>query len=111
MGERDKTFADEVRKCLKKLPPHRIGRNGQLLEWFEEYEEAEPGHRHISHLYALHPAFQIRAGQKDACQRALVGGCQDNPGKQAEKRRRSYGLEPGLDYEFLCKADGWTGLL
>ena len=72
LGERDKTFADEVRKCLKKLPPHRIGRNGQLLEWFEEYEEAEPGHRHISHLYALHPAFQIRAGQKDACQRALV---------------------------------------
>lgn len=32
-----------------------IGKHGQLQEWMEDYEEAEPGHRHISHLFALHP--------------------------------------------------------
>ena len=43
-----------------RLPPHRIGKYGQLQEWPEEFEEAEPGHRHMSHLFALHPGTQIR---------------------------------------------------
>jgi alpha-L-fucosidase 2 len=37
----------------------QIGRDGRLLEWSEEYAEPEPGHRHISHLFALHPSDQI----------------------------------------------------
>ena len=37
------------------FPPLRIGRHGQLQEWLEDYEDALPGHRHISHLFALHP--------------------------------------------------------
>lgn len=42
-----------------RLPPFRIGRFGQLQEWMEDYDEAQPGHRHISHLFALHPGNQI----------------------------------------------------
>jgi len=42
-----------------KLPRTQIGKHGQLLEWLEDYEEAEPGHRHISHLFALYPGKQI----------------------------------------------------
>lgn len=42
-----------------RLPKDKIGSKGQLLEWMEEYEEEEPGHRHISHLFALHPGSQI----------------------------------------------------
>src|SRR5690606_10768856 len=42
-----------------RLPQDAIGSEGQLLEWLEEYEEEEPGHRHISHLFALHPGSQI----------------------------------------------------
>ena len=45
--------------ALAKLPPMRIGSKGQLLEWQEEYEEPEPGHRHISHLFGLFPGIQI----------------------------------------------------
>lgn len=41
------------------LPQPKVGRFGQLQEWMEDYEEVEPGHRHISHLYALHPGIQI----------------------------------------------------
>ncbi len=42
-----------------RLVPTQIGSKGQILEWDKEYEEAEPGHRHISHLYGLHPSCQI----------------------------------------------------
>jgi len=44
---------------LEKLPPLQIGKYGQLQEWLEDYEEAEPGHRHISHLFALFPGDGI----------------------------------------------------
>lgn len=37
----------------------KIGSDGRLMEWTEEFEETEPGHRHISHLYGLHPGNQI----------------------------------------------------
>jgi alpha-L-fucosidase 2 len=37
----------------------KIGKHGQLQEWLEDYDEPQPGHRHISHLFALHPDNQI----------------------------------------------------
>lgn len=42
-----------------RLPPLKIGSDGRLLEWDREFEEVEPGHRHLSHLYALYPGDQI----------------------------------------------------
>lgn len=42
-----------------RLAPTRIGGDGRIMEWLEEYEECEPGHRHISHLYGLYPSRQI----------------------------------------------------
>ena len=41
---------------LGKLPPLKIGKYGQIQEWAEDYDEVEAGHRHVSHLFALHPA-------------------------------------------------------
>jgi alpha-L-fucosidase 2 len=41
------------------LPPFKIGRYGQIQEWLEDYEEQDPGHRHISQLFALTPGTQI----------------------------------------------------
>ena len=49
----------KIKDALKKIPPVKIGSQGQILEWIEEYDEAEPGHRHISHLYGLFPSSQI----------------------------------------------------
>ncbi len=57
--ECDMDFAGELKNILNKLLPYRIGSEGQILEWYEEYEEAEPGHRHISHLYGMHPGNEI----------------------------------------------------
>jgi len=55
----DAAFRAELNKALEQLPPLKIGKHGQLQEWQEDYGEAEPGHRHISHLFALHPANLI----------------------------------------------------
>jgi len=55
----DEAFRARLGKALAKLPPLAIGRHGQLQEWLEDYDDADPGHRHISHLFALHPGDQI----------------------------------------------------
>lgn len=57
--ERDADFGAELAAVQRKLPPMQIGRSGQLQEWLVDYEEVEPGHRHISHLFALHPGSTI----------------------------------------------------
>jgi alpha-L-fucosidase 2 len=48
-----------LREQLEKLPQPSVGQYGQIMEWAEDYEETEPGHRHISQLFALHPAHRI----------------------------------------------------
>lgn len=55
----DSEFADNLNKMIDKLPKPSIGKYGQIQEWAEDYEEVEPGHRHISHLFALYPSNQI----------------------------------------------------
>ncbi|MEP3837678.1 MAG: glycoside hydrolase N-terminal domain-containing protein [Algibacter sp.] len=55
----DQDFSHILESKIKQMPPLKIGSDGRLLEWVEELEEAEPGHRHISHLYGLHPSNQI----------------------------------------------------
>ncbi len=59
LGE-DTQFAAKCRETLIQLTPLRIGKYGQIMEWSEDFDEAEPGHRHISHLYGLYPAAEIR---------------------------------------------------
>ncbi len=58
LGE-DPAFQKQVADALSKLPPFKFGKLGQLQEWQYDYEESEPGHRHISHLWALFPGTQI----------------------------------------------------
>jgi len=55
----DKALRKRMEKTLENLTPIKIGSDGRLMEWSEEFEEPEPGHRHISHLYGLHPGNQI----------------------------------------------------
>ncbi len=61
--------ADEEKRekwadMLKKLSKLQIGSDGRLLEWGQEFTENEPGHRHFSHLYGLHPGTLFRPGDK-----------------------------------------------
>lgn len=49
----------QIKEAMEKLVPIQIGKQGNIMEWAQDYDELEPGHRHISHLYALHPSSQI----------------------------------------------------
>jgi alpha-L-fucosidase 2 len=55
----DTAFIAELEHARDRLAPPQIGKHGQLQEWIEDFDEPEPGHRHMSHLYALHPGEQI----------------------------------------------------
>lgn len=73
LQEKDTDFVEKVRDYRKKIAPIRIGKHGQIMEWQKDYDEAEPGHRHISHLWALHPAHQItRDATPELCEAAEV---------------------------------------
>jgi alpha-L-fucosidase 2 len=63
----------EISERLERLTPFKIGSKGQLLEWHEEFEENEPGHRHISHLYGLFPSELFGDDEKliRACRTSL----------------------------------------
>ncbi|MCK4751276.1 MAG: glycoside hydrolase family 95 protein [Bacteroidales bacterium] len=71
----DKDFMYKVTKAKSRLAGPQIGSDGRLMEWSEEFAEANPGHRHISHLYALHPGVQINTLQTpewaDAAKKSL----------------------------------------
>lgn len=56
---RDNDLTREIAALRARLRPTRIGPDGRLLEWRHPYGEAEPGHRHISHLYGLYPGQEI----------------------------------------------------
>ncbi len=58
LGE-DAEFGERLRRALDRLPPYQVGKHGQLQEWVVDFDEAEPGHRHMSHLFALHPGHSI----------------------------------------------------
>ncbi len=57
LGEKD--LVEETKELLSKLPKPQIGKYGQLMEWTKDYEEVDPGHRHISHLFAIYPGSMI----------------------------------------------------
>jgi alpha-L-fucosidase 2 len=55
----DEPLRAEIQKAMSRLPETKIGKHGQIMEWLEDYDEPEPGHRHISQCYGLHPSDQI----------------------------------------------------
>jgi alpha-L-fucosidase 2 len=50
---------ERIKAALPKLPTIQIGSDGRIMEWEKDYKEVEPGHRHMSHLFALYPSSQI----------------------------------------------------
>lgn len=71
--QKEDVLLEEIRKKRARLRPVSIGSQGQILEWDKEYPEAEPGHRHLSHLYGLFPSelWENEQGLKDACRISL----------------------------------------
>ncbi|WP_229510806.1 MULTISPECIES: glycoside hydrolase N-terminal domain-containing protein [unclassified Massilia] len=55
----DTAFRAELKAAANRLLPFQVGAKGQLQEWDQDFEDVDPHHRHVSHLYALHPARLI----------------------------------------------------
>jgi alpha-L-fucosidase 2 len=55
----DPEFSGKLTAAMKRLPPYKIGRYGQLQEWSVDFEENQPGQRHMSQLYPLYPGWQL----------------------------------------------------
>ncbi len=78
----DQALLKRVKDVSTKLPPIQIGRNGTIQEWIHDYEEVEPGHRHMSHLLGLYPGRSItvknpelfEAARKTITKRLSAGG-------------------------------------
>ncbi|MBQ7637494.1 MAG: glycoside hydrolase family 95 protein [Clostridia bacterium] len=77
-------FRSEAENAAKKIKPLMIGKNGAVLEWNEELDENEPHHRHLSHLYALHPGNLIDPRRDKelaaACRRTLENRSDEGTG-------------------------------
>jgi alpha-L-fucosidase 2 len=79
-------LSDSIQKALARLPEVQIGADGTIQEWYEDYEEVNPAHRHISHLFGLFPAGQITPSTPDLYNAAL---------KTLERRLASGGGQTG----------------
>jgi alpha-L-fucosidase 2 len=55
----DPVFAQTVADALAKLHPYQVGKKGNLQEWYYDWQDADPQHRHQSHLYGLYPGTHI----------------------------------------------------
>jgi alpha-L-fucosidase 2 len=62
LGIRDETTA-RAERALANLAMPQIGADGRIMEWAQPFQEAEPGHRHMSHLFGLHPGVQFTQGR------------------------------------------------
>ena len=63
---RERELAKVLEAALSKLPPLRISEKyGNICEWIKDYEECEPGHRHISHLFGLYPGETINESEPE----------------------------------------------
>ncbi|MGO4109232.1 glycoside hydrolase family 95 protein [Paenibacillus sp. YAF4_2] len=75
--ETDVELQERLRSANKLLPPLQIGKRGQLQEWLEDYAEAQPQHRHFSHMYGVYPGNQITPEQtpelSEAMRQTLLG--------------------------------------
>lgn len=88
---RDDELRSEARGARERLAPHQIGRGGRLQEWIEDWDDIEPDHRHLSHLWALFPGTGITPDETpdlaEAARAAILargtGGCGWSMGWQA----------------------------
>lgn len=79
-------FNNQLKNIKKQLPPIRVSpKYGTIQEWIEDYEEVEPGHRHISHLFGLYPGKLINGSDKKLFEAA----------RKTIERRRFYNENEG----------------
>lgn len=71
----DKSFRKRIKKTLSRLYPYQIGKDGNLQEWYYDWQDQDPYHRHQSHLFGLYPGHHLSVEETPelaaACARTL----------------------------------------
>ncbi|KMT01110.1 hypothetical protein BVRB_9g223630 [Beta vulgaris subsp. vulgaris] len=84
LGTTEDDLVKKVVKAQARLPPYRTARDGSLMEWAEDFEDPDPHHRHVSHLFGIFPGHTITADENpDLCKAAnhtLHKRTDDGPG-------------------------------
>lgn len=76
----DDDFCDSLQVAVDMLPPLKIGAKGQLQEWYYDYDEIHPNHRHTSHLLGLYPYSQVNTPELEAACRVTIENRLNAPG-------------------------------
>ena len=96
LGE-DKKYMAGLQSVVKDLPPTKVSqRYGIIQEWIEDYEEVEPGHRHISQLFGLYPGSEITPANK-----SLFDAAAKTVERRQEFARKGQGSSPGWNKAWL----------
>lgn len=73
--DEDKEFLIKLNNIREQLYPYQIGHKGNLQEWISDFDDCDPGHRHLSHLFGLYPGNRINSDEDEdllkACEKAL----------------------------------------
>ncbi len=69
--ETDDQFRKRVAETMKRILPYRVGEKGNLQEWYHDWEDAEPRHRHVSHLFAFYPGRSITLNNSSSLSEAV----------------------------------------
>jgi alpha-L-fucosidase 2 len=101
----DTALLAEVRAASPRLAPNQIGKHGQVQEWLEDWDELEPNHRHLSHLWGLYPGREITPEATPAMAAAAAvtldrrgtGGCGWSYAWKMGLRARLYDGQHALD--------------
>ena len=111
----DSDFVEELRNIIAKLPPMEVSeRYGTIREWIKDYEETEPGHRHISQLFALYPGDAINETNAeifDAARKTIARRIENGGGETGWSRawticfyaRLKDGNNAGFHLDYLLK--------
>lgn len=71
----DKSFRKRIKKTLSRLYPYQVGKDGNLQEWYYDWQDQDPYHRHQSHLFGLYPGHHLSVEETPelaaACARTL----------------------------------------
>lgn len=94
----DASFADTLNQRLDGLYPFQIGSGGNLMEWYKDFKDVDSHHRHVAHLYALHPANEI----SPLTTPALAG---------AARRTLEIRGDDGTGWSLAWKVNMWARLL
>ena len=96
LGIKNETI-DKIRSAIDQIPAPAIGSDGRLMEWAKEFNEVEPQHRHVSHLFALYPGHQVSYYKTPAL---------------AQAARKSLELrgDGGTGWSLAMKVSFWTRL-